>query len=205
MKEGPASAENVGAARLLEAARECLAEGRGETVSVRELLSVARVTRPVLYYHFGSRMGLLRAADWSLTAQSETALWRAATLEDSLEERIRRVCCVHAALWRVQSRTIAIVESLVAGGVASGELERVDIRAAALSLVGAATAATALSAYASASTADQIDSAITAVFRGLFRNTKGVLPIYEGSDQRELEVQVRRPKSEGLAGRVRKR
>ncbi len=175
MKEGPASVERDGAARLLEAAREFLAEGRGETVSVRELLSVARVTRPVLYYHFGSRMGLLRAADWSLTAQGETALWRATALEDSLEERIRRICRVQATHWRVQSRAIAIVERLVADGVASGAFVNVDIQGAALSLVGAAAAAPALGAHTAAS-AYEINSALALVFRGLRHKPMGALP-----------------------------
>ena len=176
MKEGPASVERDGAARLLDAARESLAEGRGETVSVRELLSAARVTRPVLYYHFGSRMGLLRAADWSLTAQGETALWRAAALEGSFEERICRVCRVQATHSRVRSRAIAIVERLVAGGVASGAFENVDIQGAALSLVGAAAAATAVSVHTFPSTAEEIDSALALVFRGLCRYPKGALP-----------------------------
>ncbi len=205
MKEYPASAERDGAARLLEAARECLAEGRGETVSVRELLSVARVTRPFLYYHFGSRTGLLQAADWSLTAQGEAALWQAAALEDSLEQRIRRVCRAQATRQRMQSRAIAIVESLVSEGVASGDFENVDTRGAALSLVGAAAASLDLSAHTSASTADEIDSALAVVFQGLLRNPKGVTPIDGGSERRELEVRRRRLKSEGQTGRVRKR
>lgn len=202
MKEDPASAERDGAARLLEAARACLVEGHGETVSVRELISVALVTRPVLYYHFGSRSGLLQAADWSLNAQGETALWRAAALEDSLEERIRRVCHVLATHRRVQSRAIAIVENLVSDGVVSGAFENVDIRGAALSLVGAATA---LSAHTSAPTADEIDSALAVVFRGLSRDPESVLPIEGGSDRKELDVRLRQLRSEGLTGRLRKK
>lgn len=201
MKEDPASAERDGAARLLEAARACLVEGHGETVSVRELISVALVTRPVLYYHFGSRSGLLQAADWSLNAQGETALWRAAALEDSLEERIRRVCRVLATHRRVQARAIAIVESLVSDGVVSGAFEIVDIRGAALSLVGAATTA---SAHTPSPAAHDIDSALAVVFQGLLRNPEGVFLSDGAADRRALAVRLRRLESEGQTGMVKK-
>lgn len=181
MKEGPASVERDGAARLLDAARESLAEGRGETVSVKELLSFARVTRPVLYKPLRiqdaapSRRGLephRPGRDRSLAGRSARGFVRRANLP-SLP---RPGDALTRPFSRVRSRAIAIVERLVAGGVASGAFENVDIQGAALSHVGAAAAAPAVSVHTFPSTADEIDSAVALVFRDLCRNPKGALP-----------------------------
>jgi TetR/AcrR family transcriptional regulator len=57
-------------ARLLEAATALFAEKGYATTSVREIVARAGVTKPVLYYYFGNKEGLLQAIlDWAADLQ----------------------------------------------------------------------------------------------------------------------------------------
>jgi AcrR family transcriptional regulator len=140
--------------------------GRGFLgVSVEDLVQAAAVSRPVLYYHFGSKEGLYCAASRTATAKYVARLRRAAAGTDSVSERIRRVCRVHAASrrdWALLSvgagtapgvggdagvgpslcarvsRAVEILRSLVAEGIERGELGACDPGDSALALVGVA-------------------------------------------------------------------
>jgi len=91
----------IGAERLLVAAQRLFATRGFPGTSIREIVRAAHVSRPVLYYHFGSREGLLRAQPAARRPDCEAALWSAACSTDSIPERIRRVC---RGAWRRSRR-----------------------------------------------------------------------------------------------------
>ncbi len=137
-----------GEARLLVAACRLFAAGGFDGVSVRELTRAARVTRPVLYYHFGSKAGLHRAAVRRAAEGYGAALSRAARGAGSASERIRRLCSAHLARRRERvllaasgvARFVDAVRGLVAEGIDAGEFAPCDPEEAALALVGSVEA-----------------------------------------------------------------
>lgn len=85
--------------RLLDAARATFCHRGYEGASVAEIAARARVTKPALYYHFGSKAGLYEA----LVVENLDERWRrmraAAESQGSLEDRLTRVieaCFRHA-------------------------------------------------------------------------------------------------------------
>lgn len=163
LTHGAGSAE-----RLLESARRLFATRGLDDVHVQELLDAADVTRPVLYYYFGSKAGLFIAADRSLSAEYEAALWRAAVGDRPVAERIRGVCGVHAAASRGRARAVAVVEALVSEGIANGVFDACDPREAAFALVGAAEVGAALGGCRKEPNRDVLEPALAVVFRALF-------------------------------------
>lgn len=163
LTRGAGSAE-----RLLESARRLFATRGLDDVHVQELLDAADVTRPVLYYYYGSKDGLFLAADRSLTAEYETALWRAARSDRPIAERIRDACGVHAAAIRGGARAVAVVEALVSEGAANGVFETCDPRGAAFALVGAAEVGAALGEGRKVPNRDALEPALAVAFRALY-------------------------------------
>lgn len=155
------------AERLLESARRLFATRGLDDVHVQELLDAANVTRPVLYYYYGNKEGLFLASDRSLSAEYETALWRAARSDRPLAERIRGVCGVHAAAIRGRARAVAVVEALVSEGIANGVFDACDPREAAFALVGAAEVGAAPGDGRSGPKGGALDPTLAVVFRGL--------------------------------------
>jgi hypothetical protein len=89
-----------GPERLLTVAGRLFAAKGFVGASVREILQAADVSRPVLYYHFGSKEGLYLAVARRAATDYEAALARAAAGPGTAAERIRRVCRVHASAVR---------------------------------------------------------------------------------------------------------
>jgi AcrR family transcriptional regulator len=156
------------AQRLLESARRLFATRGPDGVRVQELLDAANVTRPVLYYYYGCKEGLFLAADRSLSAEYETALWRAARSDRPVAERIRGVCGVHAAALRGRARAVAVVEALVFEGIANGVFDVCDPREAAFALVGAAEVGAALGEGRKELKRDALEPVLAVVFRALY-------------------------------------
>jgi len=76
--------------QILQAALRCFAHSGYAGASVQAIVDAARVTKPVLYYHFESKEGLYRALiDWASEERwrrSEAAAARGETLAEKLTE-----------------------------------------------------------------------------------------------------------------------
>ncbi|MBI5905523.1 MAG: TetR/AcrR family transcriptional regulator [Deltaproteobacteria bacterium] len=102
-KNQPGNQEQNGNAvrnRLLDAALRLFARKGFESASVRELAEAADVTRPTLYYHFGSKEGLYLELVERLCE----------TVEDSI---LRSLASEGAALDRLRSFVLNIVDSVI--------------------------------------------------------------------------------------------
>ncbi len=174
--------------RLLDVARRLFAARGFAGISVRELTRTAEVSRPVLYYHCGSKEGLFLAALRKAATDYENSLTRAAGGAGSVRERIRRVCGAHAAAGYGRAllastagnlpgssprpsaaRVVEIVRGLVGEGIESHEFAACDPGDAALALVGVAEGAIAHlpSGSSGPRTSDLLDRALSVVLRGL--------------------------------------
>lgn len=157
-------AANGGRGRLLAAAAKLFAAKGYAATSVREILKAARVTAPVLYYHFGSKeglfIGLIQQGLEALSAEEERALAGATTTVD----KVRAFCRARVAFdqryphvrWVAEemlagpsrvapsldlkepvAKRIQWLADLVSAGVDEGEFRPCDPIAAALVLLGA--------------------------------------------------------------------
>ncbi len=156
--------EAGGRERLLAAAA-CLFAAKGyAATSVRDILKAAKVTAPVLYYHFGSKeglfIGLFRHGIEMFDAEVAEALAGARTAG----AKVRAFCRAHIEVHRRFANLRRVVEAALAGpasaaprldvkkpfahiitqladlvsaAVKSGEFHRCDPTAAALALLGA--------------------------------------------------------------------
>jgi len=153
-----------GRARLLAAAAKLFATKGYAATSVREILRIAKVTPPVLYYHFGSKeglfVGLVRGALETLEAEEAKALVGALNAADE----VHAFCRAHIAIQERYAQILWMTELLIAGtaqvaprfdykgafasmvrrlgdlvgaAVEAGEFRRCDPTAAAFVLLGA--------------------------------------------------------------------
>lgn len=104
-----------GRERLLAAAARLFAAKGYAATSVRDILGAAKVTAPVLYYHFGSKeglfVGLLREGLETLDAEVKKALAEAPTAA----EKVSAYCRVHLTVQRRFAEHRRIAEALIAG------------------------------------------------------------------------------------------
>jgi TetR/AcrR family transcriptional regulator len=155
---GPSSRQ-----RLRQAAAEVFDRKGYATASVREIVKRAGVTKPVLYYHFGSKEGLLLAILETAARDLAAAVAGAGAHVGTTRARIGNVCAaVHALIharsaelrvshatyfsaselapafdFRRFDRTIVSeLERLIRQGVESGELRPVSSADAALAILG---------------------------------------------------------------------
>jgi TetR/AcrR family transcriptional regulator len=75
--------------RLLGAALQLFASKGFESASVRELTEAAKVTRPTLYYHFGSKEGLYLELVERLCATVEDTILRSLVPQGTARVRLR--------------------------------------------------------------------------------------------------------------------
>jgi TetR/AcrR family transcriptional regulator len=149
--------------RLLKAASEVFARKGYAATSVREIVEHAGVTKPVLYYHFGNKEGLLLAIVEEAFKVVAAEIAEAAASPGSVRERTLRVCeavgelarahrtehqVAHFVyfsaadslpkvdLTRFHASVISQVEDLIRAGIASGEIRPVNPTEAALVLLG---------------------------------------------------------------------
>lgn len=153
-----------GRERLLAAATRLFAARGYAATSVRDILKAARVTAPVLYYHFGSKEGLFVGLLTNGLEMLEAELDRALSAATTPAERVLAYCRAHVTVQRKNPDLRWIAESLASGppkaaprfdilaifaggvtrlaglvsaAVESGELRPCDPVAAALALLGA--------------------------------------------------------------------
>jgi AcrR family transcriptional regulator len=165
-------------------------------------LEAADVSRPVLYYHFGSKEGLYLAVARRAATDYEAALARAAEGPGTAAERIRRVCRVHASavhggtLLAVaaeavplaasdaslepgvrpgRARILEVVRRLIAEGTARREFAACDPDDVALALVAGAelTGAPVACGSADPPSGDRLDRVLSVVLSGLTPAPRG--------------------------------
>jgi len=140
--------------RLLRAAVDVFDRKGYAAASVREIVERAGITKPVLYYHFGSKEGILVAILEEAARQFQKAVTRAAQRPGSARERLAALCeeiyslfkqnvpvvrVAHAVYFgpreglppfdfNVFDRTLAdALHRIVEEGMATGELRRAPI------------------------------------------------------------------------------
>jgi AcrR family transcriptional regulator len=178
--------------RLVEVAEQLFASRGFLGVSITELLVASKVTRPVLYYHFGSKEGLYLAVTRKVIREYAASLKLAASEGATAVERIHRVCRAHVTARREWAligvpagvapegettrddgngppESVAdLVEKLVVEGITRGEIAVCNASAAALALVGAAEAVIARCPICTSdSPQDRVDEVVDLVLRGL--------------------------------------
>jgi len=104
-----------GRKRLLEASLGLFAAKGYAATTVRDILRVAGVTAPVLYYHFGSKEGLFVALLRDGLQRVDTAVQQALGEAGSAAERVRAYCVVHATIRREYAEFTWIIDAIIAG------------------------------------------------------------------------------------------
>ena len=149
--------------RLLNAAVRVFDRKGYAAASVREVAEMAGVTKPALYYHFGSKEGLLMAILEQAKREVETAIGRAVARSGTARNRILGLCediyglfgenvpiarVAHAVFLGppdgappfdvtvFEERFRGALEQIVADGIASGELRDVATKDVALAVMG---------------------------------------------------------------------
>lgn len=139
--------------RLLHAAIDWFSTRGYAATSIREIVEAAGVTKPALYYHFESKEGIYRAILDAVADTLEATLAGSLGGPGTVRERVERlflamytiferekpaVRFLNSVFWgpkqgaptfdfRTVNRTfMSALEKLVAEGIASGELRRVD-------------------------------------------------------------------------------
>jgi len=164
-----ASAQEEGGARerLLVAAAQLWADRGYHSISVREICETAEVTKPTLYYHFGSKVGLAKAllddAAGNLLAAVERIVGETAPLREKLNGIARliferssaapRTCRFFYAAMFTPTRTgvdqyfdetitpiFALTAAVFEDGRRAGEMVGGDPELAAMLLLGAVQA-----------------------------------------------------------------
>jgi TetR/AcrR family transcriptional regulator len=167
MSEAPSPDIDAGARHRLQLAALELFNRKGyASTSVREIVELAGVTKPVLYYHFGSKEGIYLALLGDALAVLRETMRAACEPGGSVRQRLAHVSkelyrvsmensevvrLIYAAYYGPRHGAPAfdfdafhhaftdVLESLVAAGIESGELRSIDPQLASLALHGAAT------------------------------------------------------------------
>jgi TetR/AcrR family transcriptional regulator len=188
--------------RLLQAAADVFERKGYASASVREIVERAGVTKPVLYYYFGSKEGLLLAILETGARDLATAVAAAGTAPGTIRERIGGVCRAVHILIRARSAEMRVshatyfsssehlltfdfrqfdrtivgeLERLVRQGVESGELRPVSSTDAALAILGVLILSIDQEVLRRDDGLDEagLDRVLTLVFDGLRRTSQG--------------------------------
>jgi TetR/AcrR family transcriptional regulator len=149
--------------RLLNAAVRVFDRKGYAGASVREIAEMAGVTKPALYYHFGSKEGVLLAVLRQAQEEFAGAVDQAVARTGTARNRIAALCedvyglfgrhvpvarVAHAVFFGppdgappfdvtvFEARLRQAIEQIVADGLVSGELRAVSIRDVALAVMG---------------------------------------------------------------------
>ncbi len=149
--------------RLLRAAADVFERKGYSAASVREIVELAGVTKPVLYYHFGSKQGLLVAILESAARELAAVVELASAQSGSARSRLANLCTSVWQLARTRSSELRVshtvyftaselvpsfdfevfdrtlidgIEHLIRDGVAAREFRSVSVPDAALAVLG---------------------------------------------------------------------
>ncbi len=84
--------DNVVRERLLKAATKLFARKGYAATSTREIVAAGRVTKPVLYYYFGSKEGIYLELVRKAFREFEDVVERSVAGPGSIEEKLLRLC-----------------------------------------------------------------------------------------------------------------
>jgi len=107
--------ESGGRERLLAAAARLFAAKGYAATSVRDILKAAKVTAPVLYYHFGSKEGLFIGLFCDGLEALEAEVTKALGEATTAAEKVSAYCRVHLTVQRRFADHRRIAEALIAG------------------------------------------------------------------------------------------
>lgn len=164
VSEAPASQPGLSPRhRLLKAAAVVFERKGYSAASVREIVETAGVTKPVLYYHFGSKQGLLVAILESAARALATVIDQASAFPGSARSRLTNLCTGVWQLARTRASELRVshtvyftaselvpsfdfevfdrtlidgIERLIREGVAAREFRPVSVPDAALAVLG---------------------------------------------------------------------
>ena len=88
----PSEQDEKTRSRLIRAAVQVFDKKGYDAASVREIVKLAGVTKPALYYHFGSKEGLLKAILVEGAREFETAIIPAVARAGTTRERLAGLC-----------------------------------------------------------------------------------------------------------------
>jgi AcrR family transcriptional regulator len=179
---------SAAAVRLLAAAERLFGERGLDGVSVRELVEDAGVTRPVLYYYFGSKEGLYREAVRRSEKQLGVEVARVGDRTRTARDRIFRVCRTHAEAIRTRTlavshgthttraRIVAAIRALLAEGAERDEFGTGDLEAVSIALAAAAEFVGAHASVASGPRQDVLDRVLSVVLQSISRPSPTARP-----------------------------
>lgn len=194
----PAETDGRTRARLLRAAVQVFNKKGYSAASVREIVELASVSKPALYYHFGSKEGVLAAILNEGLEEYRHMAARAVAMPGTTRERLTRLCedlyglfmenvpviqVLHRAFHDPSGhvpdfdlveaeRTLGdALRHIVEEGIASGELRDVQPADVALAVVGVIGAAASRQLHPSLEpvTAERLRRVFDLVFDGVFR------------------------------------
>ncbi len=113
--EGHASADQDAGARLVAAALELFNRRGYAATTVREIVAAAGVTKPVLYYHFGSKEGIYNAILQRSLAEFTAALAALEAGEGTARQRIERLLGEVFDLLRQHEPVVRLVHAVFYG------------------------------------------------------------------------------------------
>ena len=114
--------------RLLASAIDCFDRKGYAACSVREIVEAAGVTKPVLYYHYGSKEGIFNALMRQAMDQFDELLERASHSEGSARDRIEKLFGEVFDLFKRSIPLVRVMNSIYYGppqGVPRGDADRV--------------------------------------------------------------------------------
>jgi TetR/AcrR family transcriptional regulator len=113
----PAEQDEQTRARLLRAG-VCVFDRKGyAAASVREIVENAGVTKPALYYHFGSKEGLLTAVLAEAAREFTRAMERGVRRPGTARERLFAICADLHGLFREHVPVVRVAHSVFFGPV----------------------------------------------------------------------------------------
>lgn len=197
----PAETDERTRARLLRAAVQVFNKKGYSAASVREIVELANVTKPALYYHFGSKEGVLEAILHEGLEEFRATATRAMEMPGTTRERLTRLCedlyglfmenvpviqVVHRAfhdpagnapdfdLVEVERTLSGALRKIVEAGVASGELRSVEPADVALAVIGVIGSASSRHLHPSLEpvSPERLRRVLDVVFDGVFRERR---------------------------------
>jgi TetR/AcrR family transcriptional regulator len=113
----PAELDEQTRARLLRAAVGVFDRKGYAAASVREIVEIAGVTKPALYYHFGSKEGVLTAILQEAAREFASAMQRGVARPGTARERLFAVCTDLHGLFQEHVPVVRVAHSVFFGPV----------------------------------------------------------------------------------------
>lgn len=98
--------------RLMASAVDIFGRKGYAAASVREIIEQAGVTKPVLYYHFGSKEGLMMAIIQRAAGKVAAVVEEAAALEGTTRDHVTRLFAAMRTLVRAHTSELRVVHAV---------------------------------------------------------------------------------------------